>query len=51
MNVFREEMHLDRKKFVNLVELILFILVSSGLIIFYLPNFGRFVKFLGEKTD
>ena len=51
VNVFREEMFITKKKFVNLVELILLTLVSLILFALYVPNFGKFIKFLGQKTE
>jgi hypothetical protein len=51
INVYRQEMYLDKKRFINLVELILFLVISASMVVFYLPYLRRFLKFMSEKRD
>ena len=46
LNVFREEIHLDRKKFVNLVELICYVGILIAFIALYKPYIHQFLDFL-----
>jgi hypothetical protein len=51
INIFREEIHADRKKFVNLVELLSYVIIFFVFLVLYRPFVSQFFDFLKQKDS